>query len=42
MGVKSEKEPVDGTAPERLLFDRSLHYSNIYSAQQKMYLHGKE
>jgi hypothetical protein len=26
IGVKSEKEPVDGTCPERLLFERSLHF----------------
>lgn len=30
IGVKSEKEPVDGTCPERLLFERSLHFHDIY------------
>ena len=25
MGVNKEKEPLSGTAPERRLFDRSLH-----------------
>jgi hypothetical protein len=24
MGVKSEKEPVEGTSPDKLLFERSL------------------
>lgn len=27
MGVKSENEPVDGTSPDKLLFDRSLCFS---------------
>ena len=40
--MKSEKEPVDGTAPERLLFERSLHYCNIYSFQHIMKLNEKE
>lgn len=25
MGVNREKDPVDGTSPDKLLFDRSLH-----------------
>ena len=34
MGVKSEKEPLTGTAPVNLLFDRSL-----YNTWQEVWYH---
>jgi len=36
IGVKSEKEPVDGTCPERLLFERSLHCHDTYISMQQI------